>query len=160
MPHRSPWATVNVMFLKSSVAPNEMPTLETESRVTLSGEKTWRWPHPQAGIGRRVAKRRRKAKRGATSRRLTVAAIADYVLRAGRAVLLQVHQRPHITAARHLPRVTGVSAVMRRVSSSCVSLRSSTGRIPASLSISPTASGIIAGHMKRPTGRRIERGGR
>lgn len=40
MPHRSPWATVKVMFLKRSVAPNEMPTLETESRVTLSREQT------------------------------------------------------------------------------------------------------------------------
>ena len=34
MPHRSPSATVKVMFLNSSVAPKEMPTLETERRVT------------------------------------------------------------------------------------------------------------------------------
>jgi hypothetical protein len=34
MPHRSPSATVKVMFLKSSVAPNETPTLESERRVT------------------------------------------------------------------------------------------------------------------------------
>ena len=34
MPHRSPSATVKVTFLKSSFAPKEMPTLESESRVT------------------------------------------------------------------------------------------------------------------------------
>src|SRR5262245_58221396 len=34
MPHRSPSATVKVMFLKSSVAPKETPMLESERRVT------------------------------------------------------------------------------------------------------------------------------
>src|SRR5690349_18011184 len=34
MPHRSPSATVKVTFLKSSVAPKETPTLESERRVT------------------------------------------------------------------------------------------------------------------------------
>src|SRR5262245_41126451 len=39
IPHRSPSATVKVMFLKSSVAPNETPMLESERRVTqLPGE--------------------------------------------------------------------------------------------------------------------------
>src|SRR5215208_2708188 len=42
MPHRSPSATVKVMFLKSSVAPNEMPTLEQERRVTRRWQKTRR----------------------------------------------------------------------------------------------------------------------
>jgi hypothetical protein len=37
MPQRSPSATVKVMFLNSSVAPKETPTLETERRVTLGG---------------------------------------------------------------------------------------------------------------------------
>jgi hypothetical protein len=40
MPHRSPSATVKVMFLKSWVAPNETPTLETERTVTRRWEKT------------------------------------------------------------------------------------------------------------------------
>src|SRR5205809_362628 len=59
MPHRSPSATVKVMFLKSSSAPNEMPTLETESRVTEREQKTnkrqrreARWALANAG-GRR-----------------------------------------------------------------------------------------------------------
>src|SRR5581483_3564292 len=34
MPHRSPSATVKVMFLKSSVAPKETPTLDNERSVT------------------------------------------------------------------------------------------------------------------------------
>ena len=34
IPHRSPSATVNVMFLRSSVAPKEIPMLEQERRVT------------------------------------------------------------------------------------------------------------------------------
>ena len=38
MPHRSPSATVKVMFLNSSVAPNETPMLESERRVTQSPE--------------------------------------------------------------------------------------------------------------------------
>ena len=38
MPHRSPSATVKVMFLKSSVAPKETPMLESERRVTQSPE--------------------------------------------------------------------------------------------------------------------------
>ena len=40
IPQRSPSATVKVMFLKSSSAPKEMPTLETERRVTLRSKKT------------------------------------------------------------------------------------------------------------------------
>ena len=50
MPHRSPSATVNVMFLKSSVAPKDMPTLETERRVTRRWEKTGRRRQRQAGM--------------------------------------------------------------------------------------------------------------
>src|SRR3954469_20432664 len=42
MPHRSPSSTVKVMFLKSWVAPKEMPTLETERTVTRRREKTRR----------------------------------------------------------------------------------------------------------------------
>src|SRR6476620_4231957 len=42
IPHRSPSATVKVMFLRSSVAPKEMPTLETESRVTRRWQKAGR----------------------------------------------------------------------------------------------------------------------
>src|SRR3954463_14644927 len=38
IPHRSPSATVKVMFLKSSVAPNETPMLENERRVTQRRE--------------------------------------------------------------------------------------------------------------------------
>ena len=38
MPHRSPSATVKVMFLKSSVAPKETPTLASERRVTQRRE--------------------------------------------------------------------------------------------------------------------------
>ena len=38
MPHRSPSATVKVMFLKSSVAPKETPMLESERRVTQRRE--------------------------------------------------------------------------------------------------------------------------
>ena len=34
MPHRSPSATVKVMFFRSSVAPNEMPTPDIEIRLT------------------------------------------------------------------------------------------------------------------------------
>ena len=61
MPHRSRSATVKVMFLKSSSAPNEMPTLETESRVTRQ------WKEVQIGCGaggkgNRVAERDPSAK--------------------------------------------------------------------------------------------------
>jgi hypothetical protein len=43
IPHRSPSATVKVMFFRSSVAPKEMPTLERERRVTQGRrEKTGR----------------------------------------------------------------------------------------------------------------------
>jgi hypothetical protein len=38
MPHRSPSATVKVMFLNSSVAPKETPMLDSERRVTQSPE--------------------------------------------------------------------------------------------------------------------------
>jgi hypothetical protein len=34
IPQRSPAATVNVMFLRSSVAPKEIPMLEQERSVT------------------------------------------------------------------------------------------------------------------------------
>jgi len=63
MPHRSPSATVKVMFLKSSVAPKEMPTLETERRVTQIWEKTWTRRERQPGCSRRNAMRSMKAKR-------------------------------------------------------------------------------------------------
>jgi hypothetical protein len=45
MPHRSPSATVKVMFLNSSVAPNERPTFETESRVTRSWTRAGKRPN-------------------------------------------------------------------------------------------------------------------
>jgi len=38
MPHRSPSATVKVMFLNNSVAPKETPMLDSERRVTQRPE--------------------------------------------------------------------------------------------------------------------------
>src|ERR687897_997664 len=49
MPHRSPSATVKVMFLKSSVAPNETPTLASERSVTRRWGRTRElWRHALA----------------------------------------------------------------------------------------------------------------
>ncbi len=68
MPHRSRSATVNVIFLKSSVAPNEMPTFETESRVTQSGKRIGIWTQRQAEMVLRGTTRGRKAKGEATDK--------------------------------------------------------------------------------------------
>src|SRR3954468_14039373 len=63
MPHRSPSATVKVMFLKSSSAPNEMPTLETESRVTEREQKTNKRQRREGTLGVVERRRSEKAKR-------------------------------------------------------------------------------------------------
>src|SRR6185295_4755348 len=44
MPHRSPSSTVKVMSLKSSVAPKETPTFETERTVTRRRQKIRKAP--------------------------------------------------------------------------------------------------------------------
>src|SRR3982751_4503471 len=69
MPHRSPSATVKVMFLKSLSAPNEMPTLETESRVTEREQKTNKRQRREA---RRALSKRRGAEKAKRRDRSTI----------------------------------------------------------------------------------------